>query len=416
MKMIPVIRGKLGSTEYFIATMKAAEVVSTVRIPKEMPDWDKESLEERYQREINYKRVKQQIAPYLAEDPDRFFGSLIVDILDADTLQFESLVASGWSVPKVFKQFAESFGILYLSGSERLVPLDGQHRLAGLKFAMNGKDEKDAPITNFTPNDEIANDDVTLILVRHDPIKARKIFNKVNRYAKSTSKAENLITADDDAVAIIARVIADDEIGARLVNFSSNTLPPKSPAFTTLGTLYEASLHYLERSGIAPHKVDTTRLPSPEIYKLWEMEITRLWTTLLEEVAIFRDALLDGAESGDGKRIELRKSYVIMKPIAQAAVVVAIARAIASGASLERSVELINQLDWKTESSLWQHVLMNVDKVVTGKQAMNFASRIIAYMIGEKLEDVEITSLQTQYINQFPQELRAHKKLPDRLV
>jgi DNA sulfur modification protein DndB len=91
MKLIPAIRGKIGSTEYYIATMKASEVVNSLRIPKDMPDWGHESIEERYQREINYKRVRDQIAPYIANDPDRFFNALIVDILNSEGVTFDPL-------------------------------------------------------------------------------------------------------------------------------------------------------------------------------------------------------------------------------------------------------------------------------------------------------------------------------------
>ena len=37
----------------------------------------------------------------------------------------------------------------------------------------------------------------------HEGHLARKIFNKVNRYARPTSKADNLITSDDDILAIL---------------------------------------------------------------------------------------------------------------------------------------------------------------------------------------------------------------------
>ena len=151
MKTIPVIRGKIGTTEYFIATMKAAEVVSTLKIPKEMPDWDNETLEERFQREIDYKRVKEHIAPYLATDPDRFFGALIVDVLNADGVKFESLTDAGLKVPTFFQSIVGSIGMLYLQGSELLVPLDGQHRLAALRFAMFGKDEREQDIPHLKP-------------------------------------------------------------------------------------------------------------------------------------------------------------------------------------------------------------------------------------------------------------------------
>ena len=407
-----MIRGVIGSTEYYLATMKAAEVVSTLKIPKEMPDWDNETLEERFQREINYKRVKEHIAPYLATDPDRFFGALIVDVLNTTELKFESLSDSGMKYPKYFENLAKSVGVLYLEGQELLVPLDGQHRLAALKFAMVGKDERDNDIPHMKPRPEIGNDDITLIIVKHDDKKARKIFNKVNRYAKGTSKADNLITADDDAVAVISRDVANEVFGSRLVNWGSNTLSGSSPAFTTLSTIYESTLTYLEKV-ISDGKIDTTRLPSAEVYNLWVQESTRMWGVVCEEVEIISDALLDEEESGDGKRREIREQLLLGKPVGQLVLISAISRAVSSGVSLQAAVKRANKIDWNKENPQWQRVLMNVDRVVSGKQAVNFASRIVAYMLGEPLDEKEERHLLEQYRSMFENPLAQTKNLPD---
>ena len=412
MRPIPVIRGVIGSTEYYLATMKAAEVVSTLKIPKEMPDWDNETLEERFQREINYKRVKEHIAPYLATDPDRFFGALIVDVLNTTELKFESLSDSGMKYSKYFENLAKSVGVLYLEGQELLVPLDGQHRLAALKFAMVGKDERDNDIPHMKPRPEIGNDDITLIIVKHDDKKARKIFNKVNRYAKGTSKADNLITADDDAVAVISRDVANEVFGSRLVNWGSNTLSGSSPAFTTLSTIYESTLTYLEKV-ISDGKIDTTRLPSAEVYNLWVQESTRMWGVVCEEVEIISDALLDEEESGDGKRREIREQLLLGKPVGQLVLISAISRAVSSGVSLQAAVKRANKIDWNKENPQWQRVLMNVDRVVSGKQAVNFASRIVAYMLGEPLDEKEERHLLEQYRSMFENPLAQTKNLPD---
>ena len=48
---------------------------------------------------------------------------------------------------------------------------------------------------------ELADEEVSVIFVEHrDNMKIRKIFNKVNKYAR-----QNIITADDDVYATIAR-------------------------------------------------------------------------------------------------------------------------------------------------------------------------------------------------------------------
>ena len=77
--------------------------------------------------------------------------------------------------------------------------------------------------------------------------KARKIFNKVNRYAKNPSKAENLIIDDDDIAAVFARRMTESEeelFSGDLVRISGNTLSNTAGEFTTLSTLYEINKKY----------------------------------------------------------------------------------------------------------------------------------------------------------------------------
>ena len=166
-----------------------------------MDDWTELSVEERYQRDINMNRVKNDIAPYLADDPDRFFGSLIVAIMNPEHIQFEPLGEVAKGLPGLYKVSAAGMGFLNLSGGEILVPLDGQHRLKAVKFAITGKDDAGNDLPDIAPSTSLAQEDVTVILVPYQREKARKIFSKVNRYARPTSKAQNLITDDDDIAA-----------------------------------------------------------------------------------------------------------------------------------------------------------------------------------------------------------------------
>ena len=73
-RTIPVIEGQFGTSQYYMTTMKASEVVQSLIIPKDLKGWEDPSIEERFQRELNFNRVKNQIAPYLAENKNRFFG------------------------------------------------------------------------------------------------------------------------------------------------------------------------------------------------------------------------------------------------------------------------------------------------------------------------------------------------------
>ena len=179
-RTIPAVKGVFGSTEYYLTTMKAEEIVQSFKIPKELTDWEDMTIEERFQREINWTRVKKHIAPYLANDDDRFFGALIVDMYNSEGVEFEPLREAVAKLPKFYKSVASNFGFLHMTGAEVLVPLDGQHRLAAFRFAISGKDEKGKDIQDLDPNLEIAKDDVTVILVKHDEKKARKILGRYN--------------------------------------------------------------------------------------------------------------------------------------------------------------------------------------------------------------------------------------------
>ena len=405
----PAMRGKFGSTEYFMITMKANNVASQLEIPKDMPDWSELELQERFQREINFNRVRKLIAPYLANDPDRFFGALIVDVLNPEGMEFEPLdnVLPSRNVPQLYQTAAQAFGFLTLSGGEMLVPLDGQHRLAAIKFALSGTDERGNSIEGVNPNTDLANDDVLLIMIKHDdPSKGRKIFNKVNRYAKSTTKAENLITADDDIIAVIARDISNELVGSRLVNYKSNTLSNTAPQFTTLSTIYESTKSILEENF---GRISIVALPSPAEQNLYRSTAKDHWERILRGVTVFDRALIDGEESGDQGRKDIRRTILLGKPVAQLTLVQAIVRLLASDMgdgsrlSWDDVLARVNDLDWTNENPIWQNVLLLGTRVVSGKTAVNFASRFISYYLGETLSNEEVGQLTDLYRVRFPE-------------
>lgn len=239
---IPALKGKFGETEYYLTTMRVGEFIRSVSLPKEMPGCDRMSIEDRYQRDINITRVRKDIAPYFAMDEYRFSGSLVLVVIDHENMVFEPLANfGGRNVPALYQTASGDMGFLTLQGGETLVPLDGQHRAKAFKFAIDGADDNNRPILGMKSNPDLSNDQVSVILVRFETTSARRIFNKINRYAKPTSKADNLITDDDDAMAVITRSLLSENgvIDSRMVKIGANTLNKKAPEFTTLATFYE---------------------------------------------------------------------------------------------------------------------------------------------------------------------------------
>ena len=207
-------------------------MANKVKIPREMDDWDDASIEERYQRDINYNRVRKQIAPYLANDDSRFFGAIIVAAMNFETnFLFEPLSdLTTKGLPGLYLAAASGMGFLTLSGGEVLVPLDGQHRLKAIEFAVTGRDERGLDIPNIkNPCTQLANDDVTVVLVAYDQQKARNIFTRVNRYAKPTTTGQNIVTDDDDFAAVLSRDIANKHDWWTTRQIHQQHLEPEQP-------------------------------------------------------------------------------------------------------------------------------------------------------------------------------------------
>jgi DNA sulfur modification protein DndB len=403
---LAAMRGRLGSTEYYLVTMKARELVDKVTIPKELEGWDDLGVEERYQRDIDYGRVRKMIAPYLATDPDRFFGSIIVAMQNADDITFEPVSQVAKGLPALYNTVAHGLGFLTLTGGEILIPLDGQHRLKAVEFAITGRDEHSKDIEGLTPSSSLAQEDVAVLLIKYDSMRARKIFNKVNRYAKPTSKSQNLITDDDDVIAIITRGVADQVIGGRLVNISSNTLTAKAPEFTTLSTLYE-SIDFLIGS---EHKVDKSKLPEPSKVKLFTAEAIEVWTRLATSIDVFAAALFNKEEEGDDKRREIRSENLLGKPVAQLVLIRAFVtmraskKADGSAFSEEEICKKLNAINWASGDSVWQGVLMHGDKIMSGKTAVSLATDFVLYLAGVLCSKEEKEALLLRYKASFSKE------------
>lgn len=410
---IPAIAGRIGTTDYWVTTMKAKEVCEKLVIPKDMEGWEDLSIEERYQRDININRVKKEIAPYFSNDKDRFTGSIIVAIQNDENVAFERVTEVAPKMPALYKQSATGLGLLTLSGGEVLVPLDGQHRTKAFKYAITGKDDQNRDIEDVGGDPDLAKEDIVVILVRYDPLRSRRIFNKVNRYARPTGKGQNLITDDDDVIAVIVRqAIVGNLISARLVSISKSSLNVKAPEFTTLATLYEGSLDILKAKG---HPKFAQR-PDAAKEKVLKAELVDTWSALLEGLDSFRLAVDDPAETGDEKRREIRRDSILGKPIGQLATVRAsmeLRYGTRHGLPMHGVVERLNAVPWSVAEPLWQGVLMSGAKMRSGKTAATLAADLIAYVAhADNWKDDEAEDLRERIRTNLTEDEAAKYELP----
>lgn len=414
------MKARLGDTDYYILSMKAQELVKSITIPIESEEWADLSIEERYQRDLNYNRVKNQIAPYFANDKTRFFGAVIVAAKNfGEVVLFEPLSdIAKRGLPNLYGAAASSMGFLTFRGGEVLVPLDGQHRLKAIEFAISGKDGQRDIDSIPMPSSELANEDITVILVPYDLERARRIFTRVNRYAKPTTTGQRLVTDDDDILAVLSREVANDFIDARLVKFTSNTLTRRDVYFTTLAIIYNCNEQIIIHN-FPDEKPDKTKLPPIEKTWLYRDKVRQTWEALVEKIDVFADALSDTTSDGDGKRREIRENNLLGKPVAQECLVRVFVRLTndPTNLTIDEACKRLNELPWaitQENIAVWDRVLWTGGtdgRIVTNRR--NLATDLIAYLAGEKIAQTKKEELLHDYLQQFPESEREGRQLPE---
>ncbi|MEM9926884.1 MAG: DNA sulfur modification protein DndB [Cyanobacteria bacterium P01_D01_bin.50] len=392
------VKGQMGNTSYYQATMKASELVKTVRAASELDEWSNMSIEDRLQREPDIKRIKEQIAPYIVNSQDRFFGAVIVLVYKGE-IEFESL--KDWidnKAPKAYKSVANSIGIMTIEDGT-FIMLDGQHRLLALEKIMKNEVVGEC-------REEVINDDICVIFIDHESNeKTRRIFNKVNRYAKPTSRGDNIITSEDDRSAIIARKLLSDgaPLGIKvkdtndvIVEWKNNTIAARSIKLTTISVVYETVKLILSNEGIP---LDQNSRPSEEEIQQYYELVEKFWSTVLDGLQAYQNAIANCTEIPTMRKDDEPYS-LLFKSTAQIALFKGLIAATRKEyLNLEEAVRRANQIDWAISSTIWKNVLVSPSGTITRAQkAQNFGARIIAYLIAaDKMTLEEIDVLQREY-------------------
>lgn len=392
------IKGTFGSTDYYLTKMKAQELVKLAHIP----EWKEEKLEERYQRDLKLNRIKRDLVPYLAYNKARFFGAVIVASEGWADDQFEPVTdIFKRAVPNAYAGSAQNMGFYSFKGNENLYVLDGQHRIKALDYALRGLDEKDATLPS---NKEIANDDVSVILIEYKLKIARQIFTTVNRQAKQVSTGETLITNDNDMVAVIAREISNELIGGRLVNYSSNNLTEKDYYFTTLATVASSTDEILQTI-LRPPKDYRKELPENSQQKIFKDQSFKYWKAALATINEWQESLEDKTETGDPRRKEMRAYYVNMRPMPQRCIMYALAYVTNQSRPIEidEALKRLNLIDWRVERKLWDRLLIAGGKI-QAKNEKVLKEVLIYILLGYEVEEEFEERLLKKYREIFPTE------------
>lgn len=234
--LLPSLRGSFGSWIYYSCLIPIAELGSRVKFAEEIhPD---KALSRLIQRSLEGPRAR-KIAQYLSGNDERFFNSLVLatyggkpEWLEIGNFRSEK---NAKLISMISQQAMDTLGFLSLNGKEKLFAIDGQHRLAGIKQALDDKLE-------------LGQDLVPVILVGHKKTAAgmqrtRRLFTTLNKTAVAVKKSDIISLDEDDVMAIVTRHLVEHEVRFRdpkiAVIASPNIPPGNRTCLATISSLYD---------------------------------------------------------------------------------------------------------------------------------------------------------------------------------
>lgn len=416
--IVPAIQARMGSTAYYQAVLRADELARSVRAAMDFVEFESFMESEKMQRAMNERRVEEQIVPYLCKSPDRFFGSVIVLAYETELFEF-----TPWSeyqegrLPAAMRDAAQRAGVLEISGGN-LFALDGQHRLHALRTVISGADRTkhtkqpiDGPFRGSVVDDEIS----VIFIPYEGTVKARRIFNKVNRYAKPTSHSTNILTSEDDGYAILTRCLVGvddpDKFGGvdlrplnlrrgkqHLIDFEKLNLATSSPMFTTLNTVY-ATVRTICDATDQPTLDERHNVvrPPDEVLAAAYQACAEWWEALMTEFRPFA-GLRQFPRRIEGARHMEDKHSLVFRPKGQEAFIGGLAAAKKrNGEELLDLIGRANRIPLQLAGPTWMGVLVGSNgKMIT--KNLRLAEGLVTYaLVGSTFSDLERETLRANF-------------------
>ncbi len=367
---LPVLKGEMGETEYFLSVMTFGELVRLVQYKEEFPEWRQAEPppELLQQRRLNMARVRNEIVPYLTQIPDHFFSAITVEIIrpgeTGQGIKFEKDAACSQSV-------GVETGLLVLDGTEYLTPLDGQHRLVAIKEAVE-------------ENPLLLKESIAVIFLSHRTIRrSQQLFSDLNRHAKPTTKTINILFEHRGFFEKVSKAVASGSKYLRnRVNMETNTLAKKSPHIITLGVLFECV---------------TNALKQEEAFQPERQNEASLGRAADEAIAILDDVIvpslpeLEEVFSGEIRPYDHRRKYICTHSAGWQAMFACVGGARKSFPYEWREIirKGFQDVDWQNTNPEWEGTAIQAGLVLNRRQNIVRLTAQLKLMLGIPCEQPE---------------------------
>lgn len=382
---IPAIRANIGNWIYYVATLSFKQVSKYVkRIDDELHQ--SKMLSEMLQRSItdNYK----SIATYITTHNERFFNALILAVYDGEPQWHE--VCLEYDDGEEFI----NLGILELSGDEKIFPVDGQHRVEGIKKVVSESDKYDE-------------EKIPVVFIGHkkDELgmrRARQLFSTLNRYAKPVSMRDIIALDEDDVIAIASRELIDEHrlfAKDRILDTKNKAVPDgNTKAFTTIISFYECNKEiladFLKQKKIKGQKVESINnyiriRPNDNEIEDFKKTCFDFWNGMIEGMECIK-YMADNPDASIEKYRNENGGLIVFRPVALVPLVKAVIKVKnQKNISFGEAVKSIPNCVLNLNHPVWKWIIWNPDKKTMIMGTKQIIELIILYymdksMISEK--------------------------------
>jgi DNA sulfur modification protein DndB len=295
----------------------------------------------------------------------------------------------GVSIEKIPEQALNSFGLLLFTGEEQLFAVDGQHRLAGIKTAVQN-------------DGGIGEEEASVLLVAHQNTgkgieRTRRLFTTLNKTARPVSRGEIIALDEDDVMAIIARRFVEAHsffTRDRLAFVPTNNLPVSDlKHLTTIGNLYDVLGILFSR---IKKRCDLTDL---KFYRPTDDQLDDYYQFGSRFFKLLRDEFLplgEFFEANDTSKVvqKYRGQFggnVMFRPIGLTMMTEVIAK-LSETKKLKECIKIAGTLPQKLADPPYAGVLWDKTKKRMDNQGKALARDLLLFMLGEvskkKKEDI----------------------------
>ncbi len=402
---IPAIRGAIGDWTYYVCTLTFRQVATYVeKIDGQLHR--SKGLRDLIQRSLT--KNFEEIRDYVLNQNERFFNALVLGVYNGIPNWVE--VELNFGTEEFF-----NLGLLDFPGNEKIFPIDGQHRVEGIKAALSH-------------NANLQEEKVAVIFVGHKSDEAgmqrsRRLFTTLNRYAKPVTMDDIIALDEDDTIAIVTRDLLEDFdlFSENRITKSKNKAISEQDkrSLTSIITLYQSNRELLksfrrkrkqeapkpERDKKGLHEYLKFRPDSDEIV-LFKGYCAEFWNAFIEKTDVAKEYLELSKQRLDQPASKYRNREhggnllfrpVGLLPFVQASVEIHKR----TGDLFPLIFEKLNQKNLEMESKPWVQVLWNPNAhtMVMGNEGL--VKLLLIYLYGDIVKPGELESIKKQYADRI---------------